>query len=226
MLVLGVAEVGDAQRLRSGRITGTVRVRVIDRSSGKARYREAETAAGVAVYVPDFATRVVREPDEAPVLALREEGPWPVLLPVQVGDTVEITNLDARAHEPFSPSASRRFDLGWLAPHESARVKFERPGLVQVFCNAHPDEVAYVLVTPSPAAVVTRDDGAFVLSGVPAGRHRVVAWAPQARPVVRTVEVPAAGEVNLALTVDLTLEVGPHRDKHGLRYPGEIERDR
>src|SRR5438270_4598642 len=42
----------------------------------------------------------------------------PPLLPVQVGKTLEFSNLDETYHNSFSYSATRRFDLGRYRPEE------------------------------------------------------------------------------------------------------------
>ncbi len=50
----------------------------------------------------------------------------------------------------FSVSDPRPFDLGLLGEGEAGRVRFERPGVVRVFCNVHHDMVGYVLVLGTP----------------------------------------------------------------------------
>jgi hypothetical protein len=81
----------------------------------------------------------------------------------------------------------------------------------------HPQMVGHILVVPNGNFVHAGTDGFFRLSNVPAGRHRIVAWAPSAKPVTTDVEV-SDGE---AATVELELKKGrggPHTKKDGLPY--------
>jgi hypothetical protein len=77
--------------------------------------------------------------------------------------------------------------------------------------------VGYILVVPSSLFVRAGQDGFYRLPNVPAGKHRLVAWAPNARPVVSEVEV-ADDEV---VTSELEIKKGrelPHTNKDGLPY--------
>lgn len=52
----------------------------------------------------------------------------------------------------------------------------EETGFIEVVCNRHPDEHAYVLVFDHPYAVVTDKDGGFSIPNVPPGKHEVKVW--------------------------------------------------
>lgn len=52
----------------------------------------------------------------------------------------------------------------------------EETGFIEVVCNPHPGEQAYVLIFDHPYAAVTGKDGAFSIPDVPAGRHEVRVW--------------------------------------------------
>jgi plastocyanin len=175
-----------------------------------------DDASGVVVYVPDFKAPAARRTQRLTIHqdALRSE-----IVPLVVGTTASFLNLDPEYHALFSPSPTRPFDLGMLAPRETAEVRFDTPGLVEVFCNLHPSMAAYLLVLQNPAFALSDADGAFALTGIPPGRHKLVAWTPRARPLVTIVEVPEGGDVELDLTVDETLTLAPHLDKFGLPYP-------
>jgi hypothetical protein len=86
-----------------------------------------------------------------------------------------------------------------------------------VYCNMHPQMVGYILVTPSSLVVRAGQDGFFRLANVPVGHHRLVAWAPNAKPVVSEIDVAEADSA----TVELALKrghTGPHTNKDGLAY--------
>jgi hypothetical protein len=141
----------------------------------------------------------------------------PQVLVVQKGTTVQFPNMDAVFHNVFSVTPDNSFDLGNYRQGESKGVTMTKPGVVSVYCNMHPQMVGHILVVPNGNFVRAGKDGFFRLSNVPAGKHRIVAWAPDAKPVGSDVEVSEAEPV----TVELELKQrrsGPHVKKDGMPY--------
>ncbi len=68
-------------------------------------------------------------------------------LTVKVGDTVKFVNEDSFAHNVFSLSAPKSFDLGSFGNGGSKSVTFDKPGKVEVECAVHPDMRLDVEVT-------------------------------------------------------------------------------
>ncbi len=58
--------------------------------------------------------------------------------------------------------AVRTFDLGRFAPGRTGSVRFDRPGIVPVFCDIHSHMSAYILVFSHPFFAVSDDDGQYV----------------------------------------------------------------
>ena len=52
----------------------------------------------------------------------------------------------------------------------------DETGFIEVFCDRHPAERAFVLVFDHPYAAVTDSDGTFVIHDVPPGDHLVRFW--------------------------------------------------
>ncbi|HEU4729245.1 MAG TPA: carboxypeptidase regulatory-like domain-containing protein [Kofleriaceae bacterium] len=141
----------------------------------------------------------------------------PQVLVVQKGTTVQFPNLDAIFHNVFSVTPDNSFDLGNYRQGESKGVTMSKPGVVSVYCNMHPQMVGHILVVPNGNFVRAGKDGFFRLTNVPAGHHRIVAWAPNAKPVATEAEVSETDPV----TVELELKkgrTGPHLKKDGLPY--------
>lgn len=115
----------------------------------------------------------------------------PSLLPVQVGTRVSFPNLDDTYHNIFSFSPPKRFDLGRYRADErpAPSVLFDAPGLVTLRCDIHEHMRALILVLPTPHFVITDPDGAFRLTGVPAGRYTVKAWIDSKTTKELTVEL-------------------------------------
>ncbi len=73
----------------------------------------------------------------------------------------------------FSLSKAKRFDLGRYAVGRSKSVRFDRPGVVRVFCDIHSHMNAFILVFSHPFFDVTDPDGRFRLEQRSAGHlHR------------------------------------------------------
>lgn len=141
----------------------------------------------------------------------------PGVLVVQKGTTVQFPNLDAFFHNVFSVTPDNSFDLGSYRQGETKGVTMTKPGVVSVYCNMHPQMVGHILVVPNGNYVRAGSDGFFRLQNVPAGRHRIVAWAPDAKAVATEAEVSETE----AVTVELELKKGhrgPHLKKDGLPY--------
>jgi plastocyanin len=69
-------------------------------------------------------------------------------LTVQAGDTVKFVNDDPFAHNVFSLSDVKSFDLGSYAQGLSKSVLMDKSGIVDVECAVHPDMRMTVEVKP------------------------------------------------------------------------------
>jgi plastocyanin len=128
----------------------------------------------------------------------------PDLAVVPVGSTVEFPNADPIFHNVFSLSGAQPFDLGFYPKGQSRVVKFDRAGVVQIYCHIHPNMYAAIVVTASrwygrPAA-----DGTLVLKDVPAGHYKAEAWHRIAGMCKAEVDVPASGAAQVHIQVPLT----------------------
>ena len=125
----------------------------------------------------------------------RNETFVPHVLAVTVGTTVDFPNNDRTYHNVFSLSREKRFDLGRYAAGASKAVRFDRPGVVRVFCDIHSHMNAFVLVFTHRYFAVTDDEGRYRIDGVPSGAYSVVAWYEGVARETRAVTIPDAGGV-------------------------------
>lgn len=58
-------------------------------------------------------------------------------LKVKVGDSIEFKNEDTVYHNIFSLSDLATFDLGSYGPGETRKVKFDKPGTIEIECAVH-----------------------------------------------------------------------------------------
>ena len=125
----------------------------------------------------------------------------PHVVAIGVGGTVDFPNSDPTFHNVFSLSDTRSFDLGRYASGKSKSVRFDKPGVVRVFCDIHAHMSAFIFVFAHPYFDVTDGQGRFRIDGVPPGTHALVLWNETIDPETRQVTVPDGGdvEVNFAL---------------------------
>jgi plastocyanin len=134
-----------------------------------------------------------RESSPRATMDQRNEMFVPHLLAITVGTTVDFPNSDRTYHNVFSLSRPRRFDLGRYAAGRSKAVRFDRPGIVRVFCDIHSHMNAFVLVFSHRFFAVTDREGRFEIAGVPPGSYTLSAWYEGRVRDQRSLTVPANG---------------------------------
>jgi plastocyanin len=132
-----------------------------------------------------------------PKIRQRDAAFDPALTVVTVGTTVEFPNEDKIFHNVFSLSEPAKFDLGLYKSGSSKAVTFRRPGVVDVYCNIHPQMVAKIKVMENEHWAITRSDGSFKIDHLPPGRHTITAWQPNGESRASEIVV-AAGETTRA----------------------------
>jgi plastocyanin len=127
----------------------------------------------------------------------------PEIVVVPVGSTVSFPNEDPIFHNVFSLSKAKHFDLGYYPKGQTRFVKFDRPGVVQVYCHIHADMSAAILVVPSSWWTRPTADGGFSLKSIPPGSYELVAWHRSAGFFRRRVTVSGGQrlEVNFMIPV-------------------------
>jgi len=165
------------------------------------------------VYVEDIVTT------SRGTAAMKQEGKQfkPHLLAVAKGTRVDFPNRDALFHNVFSVTPDNSFDLGSYQQGASKSVTMTKPGVVTVYCNMHSQMIGYILVTPSALYVQAGEDGSYRLPNVPVGHHRIVAWAPNAKPMTAEVDVTEGEPATLEFTLTRG-RAGPHTNKDGMAY--------
>jgi plastocyanin len=199
--VCGVAHAGGA-----GRVVGKVSITDAD---GK------PASADAIIYVVGFK----EPPGPAPTQVAQKDRKFvPDLVAITVGEHITFPNGDAFLHNVFSQSTTRKFDLGSFRRGDAKDKDFPDPGVVDVYCNIHPEMAATILVLPNRRHTRRNLDGSYVIDGVPPGTWTVFAYTRRAaKPASAPVTVVAGQDavVNLALTRGAEPE---HRNKYGEKY--------
>ena len=135
------------------------------------------------------------------IMDQRNETFVPHVLAITTGTTVDFPNSDKFYHNVFSLSKTKTFDLGRYAAGRARQVRFDRPGIVRVFCDIHSHMNAFILVFSHPFFALTDADGRYRIENVPAGTYGVVAWNEGASSETKSVTVPDGGVAELDFTI-------------------------
>ena len=157
--------------------------------------------SNVVVFVKARAAAVA--PRRAAIRQVDEEF-VPHVVAVTTGSVVEFPNDDLLFHNVFSLSRSATFDLGRYPRGESRSRRFDRPGLVKVYCHLHSHMSALVRVFDHPWFAIPDADGQFTIRDLPPGRHEVVAWHERVGEVTLPVDVDAGRLTPMSFSLPLT----------------------
>ena len=198
--------------------TGTIRGRVDVRASGGLRDMRPDTGGLGMPPAPDprdrrrsvvyleSAPRGAFDPgeDRRPRMLQQNERFIPHVLAVTAGTWVDFPNGDSTYHNVFSLSKANEFNLGRYAAGRSKAERFERPGIVRVFCEIHSHMSAFIVVFAHRYYAVTDDDGRYRLDGVPPGTYTLAVWNETVHgdPPRRTVTIgESGGDVEVDFTI-------------------------
>jgi len=172
------------------------------------------------------AGKAVRKPPQTFQMMTRGKTLVPHVLAIPLGSTVEFPNDDPISHNLFSLSTANTFDLGLYRRGAGKSHKFDIPGVVNVYCNVHPNMSSVIHVMATPYYTFADAAGNYALADIPPGKYRLVVWNEQGGQSNSEVGVSAAGTVSgaLALTLDSrNYRITQHMDKTGKPYQAPRE---
>ena len=185
------------------------------------------TAAETLVWLEPASGHAPHRPAATFQMMTRNKMLVPHVLAVPVGSTVDFPNDDPISHNLFSLSPANGFDLGLYRRGSGKSHKFETPGIVNVYCNVHPNMSAVIHVMATPYYTFADASGNYGFSEIPPGRYKLFAWNEQGGTTESAVEVSTSGLVSGNLTVTLdsrNYRTVQHMNKEGKSY-APIPRD-
>jgi plastocyanin len=104
---------------------------------------------------------------------------WPYTQIVRTGKPVKVRNSDPILHNIQATQEGVGL-FNQAQPFQGLEFEniVEKPGPVQLQCNAHSWMWGYLWATDHPYAVATEEDGNFVLDGIPEGDYELLVWYP------------------------------------------------
>ncbi len=189
-------------RVELGHVAPTIERRPGVSDLGTAPDRDLPDRRKSVVYL-ESAPRGAFDPGETVAASMdqRNETFVPHVLAITTGTSVSFPNSDHIYHNVFSLSKPARFDLGRYSAGHSRSIRFDRTGIVRVFCDIHSHMSAFILVFSHPYFAVTDSQGRYHIDNVPPGTYGVIAWNEGTSSDPKAVTVPDRGLVELDFTL-------------------------
>jgi plastocyanin len=171
-------------------------------------------SGGLYVQRPDLSRAVVylasapaldaaAPPSEPAIVSQKNKSFVPSMLAIARGMTVEFPNLDDFDHNVFSRSkAAPAFDLDRYPKGLSKSRVFDKTGIVQVFCNIHPQMRAMIFVTPNRYFARADDQGRFEIASIPPGSYELVVWHQRCAEQRVKVDITSGDAENIAVKIE------------------------
>lgn len=149
----------------------------------------------------------------------------PRLIVVPQGSTVAFPNHDPFNHNVFSVSPEGPFDLGLYGRGTTKSVRFDRAGIIKVYCNVHASMRGLVVVQETSLYAQPGADGSFRLDRVPPGDYILHAWHERAPEVTNPLKVTESAMAPVPVTLDgRGYRLVQHKDKNGRSYSDRSRR--
>lgn len=189
----------------AGTISGTVTLEPPPPPRRSAnRYPGAATASNKIQQLPAVVYLRGSIPGAAPagyatnaVMTQRDTTFAPSVIALRAGGTVAFPNDDPFFHNVFSYGGPKDFDLGRYPAGQSKEETFDKPGIVEVFCEVHDFMRGAIVVTENPYHAVVAEDGTFSIAGVPAGEYTLVIWHADYKESELSVRVTDGGNTRI-----------------------------
>lgn len=179
----------------------------------------AGEAREAVVYFRPAAPKALVAPTDPVEMRMERKQFVPRVLPILMGTTVRFENFDPILHNAFSPAGPHHFDVGLYGNGEARTHRFERAGLVRVYCNVHHDMVGHVLALDTPWFARPDASGRFRMEVPDNVAGELFVWHERAKLWRRKLSAPSE-----PITIDLDLSrprVPPHMNKFGKPYGGQ-----
>jgi len=169
LIVLFSASAYAAEGVKTGTVKGTITI------GGK-------PAADVVLSVEGLAPKLMKTKGSVKSAAAsidqREMKFMPRVIAIVAGTKVSFPNNDKAWHNVYSASEAKKFDLGLYAPKQSRDVTFDRPGVVRILCNVHPNMEAFIVVKGHSYFSVADSRGGYQINNIPLGKAQLEIWHP------------------------------------------------
>lgn len=102
----------------------------------------------------------------------------PHVFAIQQGQSLKVLNSDGILHNVHAlPKTNRPFNMAMPPNRKEADHLFDKAeDVFPIKCDVHPWMTAYTTIVEHPFFAVTKADGKFTISNLPAGTYEIEAW--------------------------------------------------
>jgi plastocyanin len=126
----------------------------------------------------------------------------PRVLAIPKGSMVEFTNQDHTYHNVFSLSSVKKFNIGRRPTGEAVPILFDKPGIVQVFCDIHSQMTAFIVVLDNTWFTQPDSEGLFKINDVPPGTYTIKLWHERFSSPEQQITVSAGASVSTTFSLE------------------------
>jgi len=218
LLAAGLAQVVGQPLAAQGTVAVTGRVLLMDRDNTQARDVDQVVIWLTGPSAPEPVPDTVQ-------MATENKQLIPHLLVIPRGAAVSFPNHDPFNHNLFSLTPQAAFDLGLYGRGGVKTMRFDRAGVIRIFCNVHAQMRGLIVVQETALYTQPGADGSFRLGQVPPGDYLVHAWHERSSEIAESLRVTTAGAPPRTLTLDARgYRFVQHRDKDGRSYSDRSRR--
>lgn len=173
---------------------------------------------------PVAGTKVPRAAPVTLTISTQSKMLKPKVMAIPVGSTIDFPNQDPISHNLFSLSPGNSFDLGLYRRGAGKSHRFDTPGIVNIYCNVHPNMSAVVHILDTPYYAIADKTGSATFANVVPGKYRLVAWNEIVGTAQSDIEVTSTGVTGAtSVTIDgrAFRASRAHTNKYGQPYSDE-----
>jgi len=156
------------------------------------------------VYIDTIAGKTFPAPKEHTTMNQKGLSFVPHIMVIQQGTTVEFLNGDTVQHNVYwtAIGADKKagHNMGTWPKGEKRPFTFDKPGVVPLLCNVHPEMGAYIIVSATPYFSETDDSGSYKIKDVPDGSYNLVVWHEGAKSQSKAVNVSGGSTADFTVS--------------------------
>jgi plastocyanin len=179
----------------------------VGRISGHVSVKAPGTLPQMVVYLESTDPQKKFPTPTTPVTVSQKDAKFsPALIVVTIGQTISFPNDEERpvAHNVFSKSSAKPFDLGLYKPGETKSVVFDKPGVVRLHCSIHRRMDGVVFVSPTPFFARVAADGSYALEDVSPGSYELRTWQRERRFLEGAARIDVKADQTVTVDLELT----------------------
>jgi hypothetical protein len=131
----------------------------------------------------------------------------PHVLTITTGQKILLHNRDAvlnTFHAIIQPAGRTLFNIGTPNKGQQIKRRIQQSGIIEMRCDVHPWERAFILSVAHPYHTVTDAKGNFALNNIPSGEYTLTFWHEQLGEHRRKIKLTPGANLKIDLPYPLS----------------------